>query len=223
MGQQQGGQDIVKVAEGKVCHTSPGRCGSTLISQILRDLFGYENVVATDMLIGEHHDRRVVITHRDFRQALVSHWRVRCIQDDGTLEEGRKMTRKEVLEYIYKTRRLCGFMDKNADDNPHALIMAYDKFYNNYEYIYDEFEKYFDIELPREERDRLTAEYSLEKNKERASKMTGFSKYDDSMIHGRHIYKDGKSSWKDYLDSEELVDSITIALMPHLKRWGYRL
>tara|TARA_R100000008_G_scaffold82547_1_gene66932 strand:- start:1224 stop:1925 length:702 start_codon:yes stop_codon:yes gene_type:complete len=82
------------------------------------------------------------------------------------------------------------------------LVLDYEKFFFSYSYIYNEFEKFFNIEIPVETRIFLEHETNRDTNTKIQKTLKDFSEEDeDSLIHGNHIWKGYPGFAKDLLQS----------------------
>ena len=74
----------------KVHHYSVGRSGCTFISQLLANIFGLENLDSGHSGYKVDDDLPVVITLRDFRDVVLSFWRVHNDISLKDLELGKR-------------------------------------------------------------------------------------------------------------------------------------
>ena len=163
------------------------------------------------------------MTIRDFRDILVSNWRV---INDISLEEidsGRKPTDTEIKTQINRTIFYIEEFYKMVDyyENQ-ATIIKYEDFYNDHNYLYDVLEKYLEINISIELRKNLSEKYSMKANKERADKFDSFRKWDESGIHGNHVHKGKVGVWRELIEKHHHT-IVNNALKRHLERWGYEV
>lgn len=203
-----------------ILHITPGRSGSTFITQILQQLYGYHNVQATHGFV-EAGDRLVVLTIRDFRDVLVSWWRTHSNLLPEDLEGGRKMTKEEIIKFTKNVSITVDGLNKTADANPHALILRYRNFYpNNWEYLFSQLEIFFGP-IPEAHKTDVKDRFTFEQNIQRQKKYKYFGEHvDNDGIHGNHIYKGKIGGWKDLIEPED-YDLATEGFRDSLKRWGY--
>lgn len=84
------------------------------------------------------------------------------------------------------------------------LVLDYEKFFFSYSYIYNEFEKFFNIEIPVETRIFLEHETNRDTNVKIQKTLKDFSEEDEeSLIHGNHIWKACPGFSKDLLPPSE--------------------
>jgi hypothetical protein len=198
------------------------RTGSTLITQILKQVFPDNKVFKTHNVIKQ--DLAIVSTYRDFRDVLVSGWRVHHDIPLQDLNAGRKITSEELDKNLRKLisdiKSLEG-MKAHYQDN--MLLLKYEDFIHNYDYVFSELVRFFQVEISEDLRNKVKVYCSIDKNLERSGKFKTFRKQwdKDTLIHGLHIYKRGEpGGWK-HLVPEELHYEVNSRLKKFLIRWGY--
>lgn len=83
------------------------------------------------------------------------------------------------------------------------LILQYEKFFNNYDYIFENIEAFFDIRLPRELADQIVLTTNLGINEERQGQFKNFDSHcDQSLIHGKHIISGEPDFYKNIIKAE---------------------
>jgi hypothetical protein len=68
------------------------------------------------------------------------------------------------------------------------LILQYEQFWNNYDYIFSEFEKFFDIIISEETKTEIKNTTSRDSNRVAQEKLRGFRQMNSTQIHGGHIF-----------------------------------
>jgi len=201
-------------------HT-PGRCGSTLISQIVIELVGRENYKGLHSRLGEAPDKRVILAVRDFRDIMVSAWRVKNDTPLAELDD-LKMTEAEVGAEAWETCGKISHIDFSHNNNPHALILRYEEFFGNFSFLLDEISKYLKIHIPKKQRRKMEANYGFKSNLKKSLKMNSFLQHDSGFIHGLHIYQGKIGGWKDFVKEKHrhIVNNI---LREGLEKWGYKV
>ena len=213
------------------------RTGTTLIWQILKDLFD-NSIKKTHDYIRLKEEDRAVVTYRDFRDVVVSLWRAQSNNKGNIVipkkdlymrknlgKHQLKSLDKPVLDLIL-TYVLSGITTLNKYKSDYAdkvLFLKYEKFYTNYEYIYDNLESFFKIKIPYDKRTELSKRHNFMVNKNIADKMAHFGEYEpESGIHGDHMHKGLPGTYKEFL-SKELEEYLSQRLKDHLITRGYRL
>ena len=87
------------------------------------------------------------------------------------------------------------------------LFLNYNKFTNNYTYIFDFFEKKTDIKVTLELYNKIFHKFNINNVKKSISKFKSFQEYDTkNHFHGKHISKfNGNTKYKNILDSETIT------------------
>ncbi len=206
--------------KSKIIQFGVPRSGSTLIAQILQDIFPtYKIWKVHGAVVGD--DLPLVITYRDFRDCIASTWRTRV---DIPLEDldSRKMTLPEIrkeFKIISDRIKDLNFMVKKY--SAHALILKYESFYNDFDLIFDSLEGFFNITIPPHRRESIERRFNMEANQKRANKIDSFHKWDSAGIHGLHIHKGKPGVWRDLVPEKHHI-SLTKWLKPSLDKWGYK-
>lgn len=177
---------------------SLGRSGSGLIARISKQLgYGFCLGVGNQGGIGNRH----ILVIRNWNDVLVSHWKTQMSDDKRFDKISSSKPTAEELDII--VTRLEGIHIKLIEIyTPKTLVLYYEKFYNNYDYIYDHLEIFLDIHIDKEKRDEITSKVSREATKKIQKGFKMFHEKTDEHIHGHHISLDEglPCSWKKYLD-----------------------
>ena len=176
------------------------RSGSTLIYNILKELFPNYTIYKT------HNYRRswkeiffkkipVVCTFRDPLDIICSSIkRYEKLVTKEVLVEQIKELKQFGFEDFIKLEKIPGFLDKNR------LNLKYEKFYNNFDYVFKELEDFFNIEITSNLRANIESKLSIEGVKEKIIKFKTFEQYDmNSHWHGKHI-SNNNGIPKSYID-----------------------
>lgn len=206
----------------KIYHYSVGRSGCTFLSQLLAGVFGIENLDAGHKPYKLEKDEPLVITLRDFRDVVLSFWRVQNDISFKDIESGRKASFKEILPQVEMVKRtIAEHLNPTFEDNNRILLLRYEEFFpDNFDFIFAEFESFFDVKIDNKKRKELKLNYSFKRNKYKASKMNSFKDYDKEFIHGLHLYQGKVGGWKELLDSKD-HDALNSALSLENKLWRY--
>ena len=200
------------------------RSGSTLVTQALEKLFPKATVLK---IHGFRDVDTAVVTYRDFRDVLVSLWRVQKEIPLAELEQGKQMPKSDIEHFLPVVTKYVDDINRYKSlDN--VLFLKYEQFYNDYDFLFDAFEQYFNVKLNSNLKKKIKKHISLEVNTRRAAKFPNFhSKRRHKMfarnnfrIHGLHIYSPKPGAWRDLIAPEhhELINN---RLGKYLKQWGY--
>ena len=93
--------------------------------------------------------------------------------------------KEELKDFKDRYKIFCSVCKNNKDS---TLQLKYEKFYNDYEYIFDKFEKFFSVKINDELRHEIKHDTSLKKNLKLQTGLKEFAEHDMvSGIHGDHI------------------------------------
>ncbi len=207
----------------KILHYTMGRSGSAFISQIIRAIFGEENVWAghEKYLKKLLPDQYLIITYRDFRDVLVSRWRVDNDVQDHEMNLGIKIPHEDLNKLLLKFDIEISESLNGTDRANEALHMKYEDFYpNKYEYIFGRIEKHCNFAIPDQLKNEISQKYNFDLNKQRSKKFDTFEKVGEYHMHGLHVYKGKIGGWKDHVDESDF-ELLNNTLGPHLEKWGY--
>ena len=183
---------------GDIAVNSLGRCGSSLIARISSQLGkGFSLGVGNQ---GGKGNKQILVI-RNWNDVLVTYWKTQMSQDKRYNEiSSSKPTDEELDLIVTRLERI----QKNLKDKytPETLVLDYEKFYNNYDYIYDNLEIFLDIHIDKEKRKKITSKVSREATKKIQKHYETFDRMSDEHVHGDHISNDDglPGSWKKYLD-----------------------
>lgn len=197
------------------------RSGGTFIWNIINYLFGGR------VHHQSHHYRltnsKVIATYRDFRDCAISWWRVHEGKFDE-IDKIKKANFNDVEKYLDLTKRSINnhLYEYRKNYNSHQILyMQYEKFYNNFEYIFENISNFLELIISEEDRTIIKEEFSLKRNKKRAKEFKDFSMFSGKYhIHGHHIFTGEVGTWKKIVNLND-HDTITEYLYNELKEWGY--
>ena len=206
----------------KIYHYSVGRSGCTFISQLLANIFGLENLNSGHSGYKVDDDLPVVITLRDFKDVVLSFWRVHNNISLKDLELGKRACFEEIKPELNMVKKsIDQHLNPTFENNNKVLLLRYEDFFpDNFDYIFGQFEDFFDIQISKQMKKKLIQNYSFQRNKYKASKMTSFKQYDKEYIHGLHLYKGKIGGWTDLLNPKDHAE-LELALKKENDKWGY--
>lgn len=193
---------------------SATRTGSTFIWQCLNELFEtVHKIHPSSHLLRKKADFQslskllrkglpCVIVERDPVESFLSKLRVdislngdsakkfiQCIKLDmdkfvGTTE-GLKQFYPYINSYLIE---LMNIQHVKNNYKGKILPLDYNNFFNNYNYIFEKFESFFEMQIPSEVKDRIVEKTNLGANKKIQNQFKDFNSYcEKSHIHGEHI------------------------------------
>ena len=222
------------------------RSGSTLIFNIINVLFkdvgGVDSQIhhlpipspiAEDKYLASQHldklscENKIIATYRDFRNCLVSAMKLNDTKIKNELTfDSVKMKNKYFLNISNrKLRTSLSHLEKLKQlPKGRVLFLQYEKFFNNFNYIFEKLEDFYDYKFPSEKKEWITENFDIKHGNDKLAKvMMGF--YHEKHLGPNHISDTlGKTDWKTYkIDFNELELSILRPLEYHLKLWGYEV
>ncbi|MDP2685271.1 MAG: hypothetical protein Q8P20_09640 [bacterium] len=203
------------------------RSGSTLVTQVLKQLFPGTKVQKIHGFMQGAESLPIISTCRDFRDVMVSVWRVKNDISLKDLDNGRKMDPSDIDKYLVELVskiKILNRMRKAYDKN--LIVLKYEKFTVDYDYMFNELEVFFHASFNNKLRDRIKRYSSLDMNTKRSAKFSSFhnGNWDKiTLIHGLHIYKNGQPGiWKQLVPANK-HDIVNSSLKGYLKQWGYEV
>ena len=192
---------------------SASRTGSTFVWQCLCKIF---------TKVHKHHDGQgshlfqkklpCIITERDRVESFVSRMRVLRFKD-----ESNKVFLDNINKFLH-TLLNNNILQKDVDDyylelhtveylkaaySGELLVLKYEDFFNNYDFIFDQFEKFFKAPIATSTKDLIVRDTNLSANQNRQRKFENFNSHcKDSLIHGKHILSGEPNFYKNYIDPE---------------------
>jgi hypothetical protein len=203
--------------------------GSTFTWQVLNSIF---NNVKKTHNCPEYNERyKVVATIRDFRDILCTYFKRANLpitaQSIDFLVNQHASDQGSFID-LYKVSEIWG-------DKDNLLWLRYEDFFNDFDYLFSQIERFFKIKLTAEQKEHAYKNYSLDANQERVKKADSLCKqqggqgwldenwisYTVDGINGMHITGQGSiGKWR-YIIPEELHGYVNKALEEPLKRYGY--
>jgi hypothetical protein len=206
--------------------STPPRTGSTLVYNVLRFLFENnphflweEN--ALNIVVKRHetnhirNDVKYVSTIRDPIEACFSHYRVLCSRNN-------KIMPLEVLDEIIQFQVACiNFTDQLLENKIDVLVLKYEDFVDNFDFLFDRIEDSFQIEISDEDKIFLSKALSKKNVRLNVEKFSNFEEFDQfNLFHGAHIDLDEFSEeYKNYVKME--IERKFSKYIDICKKWGY--
>ncbi len=165
--------------------------------QCLRELFSEVKKIHPREMVDYLSDSiDCIIVERDPVPSFLSY--VRCEAFKGDLKEFLNAIANINLDiYLTRYRALLycvEYVKKNYKGR--ILLLDYNKFNNNYEYLFTQFENFFNISIGESDREKIIKKTNRVHNAKIQSNLTDFESCDsESHIHGHHI---ASNSEEDY-------------------------
>lgn len=201
-----------------VLQYSMPRTGSTLIRRILYSVFPDLEQPSQHPPFKQYcHEDTLVISCRHPLDVLLSLIRVDgsgCPYEMGRLANGtikNYLTNLE-LQYDYYFKDL-----KKHRGN--KLKLKYEKFWNNYDYVFDNFETFFGIKIDKHKRNSIAEECGIENSKKIQAKLKNFDCVDNkTKIHGNHIVTPEPFGYRKVLTGDQ-IDLLKHKLHDPIQEW----
>jgi len=206
---------VMEDPPNKIIQFGPVRSGSTLIYNLLRDIFPNCNVKKTHNIEKNPSTKYIVSTYRNPLDIIASmHYTNDMTPTETTIRE---------TIFFLKGNGLIDFF--NIIDNDKILKLKYENFYNNYNYIYDKFETYFKIKIDSGQRIVLNKKYKIDNIKKLVQEYKSFFKFDGSTHwHGNHISPhNGAPNSYDKLFNNEQIEFMKKGIGNLIKKLDYNM
>tara|TARA_Y100001978_G_scaffold200448_1_gene216757 strand:- start:878 stop:1591 length:714 start_codon:yes stop_codon:yes gene_type:complete len=183
----------------EVLQYSPGRSGSTMLYHVLQHLG--TNVQKTHECVQT--EAKVVITYRHPCDVFCSFSRIS--QDlDGEHDLERSMRRwwnplvhvtmNRGIRYV---RKGYARLQKYLDSDMELCFLRYERFKDDYDYLFNSLEPFLQLSIPRVMRDQVREATSFEKNKSAAAAFGSFKEFDAAtLLHGKHLGSGAVDQWR---------------------------
>lgn len=194
---------------------SPPRSGSTLIYNVLREVFAARHILKVHSYRAEYDAHPVVVTYRHPLDMVASilqfkHWE--------PTEEALRLTIDELERNgIWDLLRI-----KNL---PNVVLLRYELFNKDLGYVFDRLEKAFGVTVPAVERQRIGERYQIE-SVEKVTQTVGSDRVYDptTLFHGNHISKfKGQSFYYSQMLTPGQIAHLQRVYEPHFKTLDYPL
>jgi len=176
---------------------SPPRSGSTLVFNIMRELFPAKKIFKVHTFRSMCNELPVVLTYRHPLDCIAS-----------SIIRYKKEPTEEELERQIKIFNEQGFLDLvKIKDYPNILMLKYEDYVNDFEYIFKHFEKFFDMKISRTKREELSSKYKIENVKKMIEGGDSFAEQDSkTKLHGNHIskYKGASNYYEEFFSHEQI-------------------
>jgi len=205
----------------KLVQFGPPRSGTTVVYQILCALMSESTKTHSPPSVINFEPDYWVCTCRDPRDMICSYWRVNNNVNAQNCDTN-KMDQKNI-DYYYADYEKYFKMYKDYAEKSNVIWLKYEKYYNNFDVIFDALENTMDIRIDLHMRNMLKEEHSLSANKRFSNQYNGFGQYDNndlSGLHGNHIFTGKPGSWKQ-LVHENAHQHMNDIFATHLKAWKY--
>ena len=191
------------------------RSGSTLVWQILQAVFPKSKVLKTHPDLWEADGSTVVTSIRNPHDVAASLLRVRM----SRYKIPKEITDDDIITVLRRTQMNFNNL-KEILIGPHAPVLRYENFYNDYNIIFKMIKEYFNVEIPIEIQFQISCKFSVIENKKRADALKDFNEVDEYQIHGDHLGHITPGYWKYYFP-EKYILCVKNECNLIAKEWNY--
>ncbi len=172
------------------------RSGSTLVYNILRHLF--ERVYKTHSVNYNENDLYILTIRHPYNCIISSILR---FNQEINLENLQKH-----IDIFFDLNSGARYMLDLEIDKPNIILMYYEDFVDNNDYIFDTLIRKLNIKIDDDFRNKIKQTTCIENVKKISNNLGDFGTWDiNTHIHGNHISKfNGKTDYKELLNEEEI-------------------
>lgn len=195
----------------KIGQISPIRSGSTLVYNILKELFPNIQIDKDHNFLNSNNYTHVIATIRHPFDSIISS--VKCF--------GKEINDENILKFTDDYLNNGGNEMEMMDD---LIILKYEEFYKDYNIIYDKLELCFNIQIPKEQRNYINNKYNINKVIEITKQYKDFYEYDkNTHFHGNHISTTlGESIYKSILTNKQKNGIMSnVKILNIMKKYNY--
>lgn len=173
------------------------RSGSTLVYNLLQEVLPAPHfILKTHALRPKDLDQKIVATYRHPMDVMAS------VFESHSLEINEAELRKQL--FLLSKHGLWDIFELR--DRPNALLLRYETFVGDFPYLFDRIAGFFQIDIDRETRDRLSEKYDIKRVKQSIDPNKDFSHKDKRGFHGKHVSRfDGGSGYYTQVFNEEQI------------------
>lgn len=179
---------------------SPVRTGSTLLFNVLKKIYTYK-IYKLHYCKLKNDYKYVVISYRNPLDSILS-----------IINTQKKEITNDSVVFYTNSYLKCGgetliknFRHFKQQDK--ILLLKYENFYNNYEHMYEKFEKHLNIKITAKKRKEMTDELCVKSVLKKIDKFASFNEFDkETHYHGLHISKNkgNTNQYKIYFTDEQI-------------------
>ena len=169
---------IHRLTGNTIIQFGPPRSGTTLIYNILKDLFPNRSVETRHYYRNNDRKFQTVVTYRNPLDSIVS----------SILRYKLKPTDEVINQQIKEFEENGIWTVLEIKDKKNILMLKYEDFVNNYEVIFNKLENFFKINIPKNTRNLITERYNIKAVEKIVSKMKSYKEINEqNLFHGEHI------------------------------------
>lgn len=178
----------------KIVQYSPQRTGSTLVFNVLKEIFENHSIKKTHKYKKKYFLSPTVVTYRNPIDAIASLYRVKNLQPS--------------IENIYKI--IAEFDTSGPNEliklskKKNILLLQYELFLHNFDYIFDKVESFFQITIPKNKKTSIQKKLNIKEVQKTTNKLGEFNNFDENTKwHGNHVSNNnGEKYANDFFNTE---------------------
>lgn len=154
------------------------RSGSTLVYNILRELYPRHRIEKCHTLDRRNLESTIVATYRNPADIVASLLLVSnsSVTDANIREQSILLNRQGIWDLLTIRNR------------SNMLLLRYEDFFDDFDVLFNNIENHFQIRISSEKRKELSTKYNRESVQAMTERYGDFSQYDsETQFHGRHI------------------------------------
>lgn len=160
------------------CIVSPPRTGSTLVFNLAKNCLPQYSIIKQHKYHWSFRFKKILVTIRDSFDSIASNFLA------SNREKDLHGIEIETLNFLNNG----GISAIGLKNNSNATFSFYEKFYNNYEIIFEVLESVFNVKIDFTKRCELSEELSINTVLSKINHLDTFDNYDDeTLFHGNHI------------------------------------
>lgn len=191
------------------------RSGSTLVFNILREVFPDKHLKKTHSLNSKDLKCPIIATYRHPLDVMAS--LLQC--------QNREVSDAEIKKELFLLNKNGIWDILEFKDRPNVLLLRYERFFNDFDYLFNEIEKFFGTQIPDQLRTSLQSTYNIHNIKTSINSDLDFSSWDKkTLFHAQHISKfEGKSNYYNEFFSQNQIDYLAKSLAFFMDEMGYEI
>ena len=175
----------------------PPRSGTTLIYNILKDVFPNKSVETKHYYRNKDKRFPTIVTYRNPLDSITS----------SILRYKKKPTKDVIKQQISEFEKNGIWSVLEIRDNKNVLMLKYEDFVNNFDYIYNKLEIFFNVNISNDKKNLIKKNYNITAVEKMTSYMKSYEEQDKkNLFHGDHINinKGQPNFYKEFLNAEQI-------------------
>jgi hypothetical protein len=207
------------------------RSGGTLIYNITNTIF--DGNIANQSHNFFKTNKKKVIVYRDFRDSSISGW---IYKQRKSFKNPEDYTPPSEIPYhncskeFWHIKRIVNSHLNKFSSSDSTLFLQYEKFVNNFDYIFDQYENFFDFVVEDSLREHIVSSWNIDRVKKVYT--SGHDNYPGSpaqirkiksqnaSFHSGHVFSGEGGVWRQIIRKKD-HKYVNAFFEKELKKWGY--